>query len=238
MELGVEVIRKGGKTVVRLTEAGIRKLGEWIRWLRGHLKELRGHGAKLSVAIQKWLRNLERWWKELRRHPKLMEWRERLRRGGAEAEPVFESPGGVRIPLREEPSPRRPTPYAFAKKKGSGTGRGGKRDPPKASPKFDTHHLLPREFKEDFQRAGLDIEEFTMPLSKERHRLKKGPGIHTNAGGNWNREWREFFRELEVKKKPITAEAILRKLREMVEKFGLKKDLPQPIKEKLYGTKE
>jgi RHS repeat-associated protein len=54
------------------------------------------------------------------------------------------------------------------------------------------HHLLPQQFKPQFERAGLDIEKFKIPLDKAKHRLKPD-GVHTKGGGNWNKRWEEFF---------------------------------------------
>lgn len=41
-----------------------------------------------------------------------------------------------------------------------------------------------------FERVGLDIEELTVPLTREKHRLKPD-GIHANGGGNWNKAWED-----------------------------------------------
>lgn len=58
------------------------------------------------------------------------------------------------------------------------------------------HHLLPqaKRFQNYFASAGLNIEDFVIPLDKAKHRLRPG-GIHTNGGGNWNRVWDDFFRD-------------------------------------------
>lgn len=48
---------------------------------------------------------------------------------------------------------------------------------------IELHHMLPEEFIGYFKKAGLDIEDFKLPLDKAKHRLKKGNGIHTKAGG-------------------------------------------------------
>ncbi|GIW98369.1 MAG: hypothetical protein KatS3mg111_1702 [Pirellulaceae bacterium] len=83
---------------------------------------------------------------------------------------------------------------------------------------IEMHHLLPRSKKVRgyFERAGLDIEDFKIPLDQAKHRLKPN-GIHTNGGGNWNRVWEEFF-----KKNPTaSAEEILEQLAKMREQFGI-----------------
>ncbi len=57
--------------------------------------------------------------------------------------------------------------------------------------KIEKHHLLPREFRAFFERAGLNIEEYIMELPIKQHRLKPG-GLHTGTE-NWNKAWKEFF---------------------------------------------
>lgn len=68
---------------------------------------------------------------------------------------------------------------------------------PKLTGVIEQHHLLPKakEFSKFFKRAGLDVEKFKIPLDKAVHRLKP-TGVHTNAGGNWNKVWREFFKAI------------------------------------------
>jgi hypothetical protein len=58
---------------------------------------------------------------------------------------------------------------------------------------LELHHLLLKEFKDIFEAADLDIEDFTITIRKSKHRLKSGPGLHTINGGRWNRVWREFL---------------------------------------------
>ncbi|MEH2048251.1 eCIS core domain-containing protein [Nostoc sp.] len=55
------------------------------------------------------------------------------------------------------------------------------------------HHLLPQEFKEKFEAAGLDIEKFKVVLNPEEH-LKD---VHGGAprGGLWNLAWENFFKK-------------------------------------------
>ena len=57
---------------------------------------------------------------------------------------------------------------------------------------LEMHHLLPRTFINYFERAGLNIEEYKIPLERVLHRLKPC-GIHTGAE-NWNKVWMDFFR--------------------------------------------
>jgi hypothetical protein len=62
----------------------------------------------------------------------------------------------------------------------------------------------------------LNIEDYVIMLDKAKHRLKPG-GIHTNSGGNWNRVWREFFKQNPNAEAP----EILEQLAKMRKEFGL-----------------
>ena len=57
---------------------------------------------------------------------------------------------------------------------------------------IEMHHLLPKEFVERFKWAGLNIEDFKIPITKAQHRLKAYGGIHTGPN-NWNKMWAKFF---------------------------------------------
>jgi len=78
------------------------------------------------------------------------------------------------------------------------------------------HHLLPRQFVNKFKDVGLNIEDFKISLPKGKHTLKPD-GIHTNSGGNWNKVWKEFFRETPSYSK----QDILDQLAKMREQFGI-----------------
>jgi RHS repeat-associated protein len=83
--------------------------------------------------------------------------------------------------------------------------------------RFEAHHQLPKEFRNQFAKARLDIEDYVIDLEKAAHRLKPG-GLHTGAGaGNWNGAWREFF-----KRNPnASKQEILDQLAKMRKDFGL-----------------
>ena len=82
--------------------------------------------------------------------------------------------------------------------------------------KLERHHLLPIQFKKAFERVGLDIEQFTVDLSKAKHRLKPD-GLHTGAN-NWNQQWKDFFKD-----RPDRTQAkILGQLERMKSHYGLK----------------
>jgi len=79
-------------------------------------------------------------------------------------------------------------------------------------------HLLPqaKEFKKFFKNAGLDINDFKIPLDKAKHRLLPD-GVHTGSE-NWNKVWRDFMTE---NKFNATADEILEQLAKMREQFGI-----------------
>jgi hypothetical protein len=59
------------------------------------------------------------------------------------------------------------------------------------------HHLLPKEHKQAFLKAGFskeDLEKLTTALPIDLH-MKKPNGLHT-AVINWNKQWKEFIRDL------------------------------------------
>ena len=58
---------------------------------------------------------------------------------------------------------------------------------------IEQHHLLPQQFKKQFEKAGLDIEKYKIPLDKADHRLKPD-GLHTGTN-NWNKQWTDFFKQ-------------------------------------------
>ncbi len=71
----------------------------------------------------------------------------------------------------------------------------GKRvDDPDYRSAIERHHNLPKDFKKQFERAGLNIEDFVEEMPRWRHRLKPN-GVHTGPN-NWNKLWREFFNEV------------------------------------------
>lgn len=79
----------------------------------------------------------------------------------------------------------------------------------------ERHHLLPREFADNFAKVGLDIEKFVIKLPQDAHRLKPG-GLHTGEA-NWNAMWAQFFRE----HPNYTRQDVLDQLDKMKKLFGL-----------------
>jgi hypothetical protein len=80
----------------------------------------------------------------------------------------------------------------------------------------EQHHQLPQQFKERFENAGLDIEDYKISLDRSTHRLKPD-GLHT-GNNSWNKQWNDFFRQFPNVGKP----EILNQLDKMQKAFGLK----------------
>ena len=78
------------------------------------------------------------------------------------------------------------------------------------------HHQLPQQFKKQFDKVGLDIENYKIPLDKADHILKPD-GLHTGKN-SWNIQWGNFFKDYPNATKP----EILEQLSKMQETFGLK----------------
>jgi hypothetical protein len=82
---------------------------------------------------------------------------------------------------------------------------------------LETHHLLPKskKLRPFFERAGLNIEDYTTQMKAGAHRIKPG-GLHTGKR-NWNARWEEFF-----KKNPNAGkDEILEYLENLRNEFGI-----------------
>ena len=79
----------------------------------------------------------------------------------------------------------------------------------------ERHHLLPRQFKKQFEDAGLNIEKFVVELPRDVHRLKPG-GLHTGPN-NWNKQWDAFF----AQNANASRAQILNELDRLKKEFGL-----------------
>ncbi|MBE7467724.1 MAG: hypothetical protein DPW09_20465 [Anaerolineae bacterium] len=78
------------------------------------------------------------------------------------------------------------------------------------------HHLLPKQFRPKFEAAGLDIEDYVVPLPRDFHK-----DIHGRGGGeawinSWNKQWERFF----AGRNPSAGE-ILQQLEKMKKDFGI-----------------
>ena len=84
---------------------------------------------------------------------------------------------------------------------------------------IEEHHLLPKDFRELFEKVGLNIEDYKIPLDKLTHRLKlKGDpyGLHTGPE-NWNKQWKIFF----DKYPSFTKQQVLQQLKKMRKAEGI-----------------
>ena len=100
----------------------------------------------------------------------------------------------------------------FAAKK-----RGGSLSSDRTKGSSERHHLLPRQFKKEFERAGLDIEDFVVPLPKEFHKRIHGKGGGAAWRNSWNMQWAQFF-----DKNPNPSKAdILWQLERVKKEFGI-----------------
>ena len=75
---------------------------------------------------------------------------------------------------------------------------------------------MPRQFKDQFERAGLNIEDYKIPIDKAAHRLKPD-GLHTGPN-NWNNQWQDFFNA----NPNAGRNAILEQLLKMQISFGIR----------------
>jgi RHS repeat-associated protein len=73
---------------------------------------------------------------------------------------------------------------------------GGDRLTPKllTAPKLHDHHIFPQQYKQWFSSKGINVDDYTIPISGKTHLQ----GVHGNGIGNlpgrWNQSWAEFIR--------------------------------------------
>ena len=87
----------------------------------------------------------------------------------------------------------------------------------KQSSQTESHHLLPRQFRDKFKRVGLDIEDYTVDLARDFHKDVHGKGGGEAWINSWNKQWERFF---DQNRNP-TKDEILRQLRNMKKEFGI-----------------
>ena len=80
----------------------------------------------------------------------------------------------------------------------------------------EKHHIFPQEedLKKWFEKNGINIHEYTMPLLVEVHRRIHHP---PPQGGAWNEAWRKYQREHPLATKP----EIMRYAGQLIYEFGL-----------------
>ncbi len=86
-----------------------------------------------------------------------------------------------------------------------------------ANSSTERHHLLPRQFRDRFAGAGLDIEDYVQDLPRDFHK-----DVHGRGGGDawinsWNKQWERFF---DQRRNPSAGE-ILQQLEKMKKDFGI-----------------
>ena len=86
----------------------------------------------------------------------------------------------------------------------------------RAGEKLEKHHLLPLQFEPYFSKAGLSVEDYTVGLPKDLHRLKPG-GLHTGPD-NWNKQWDMFRRQFENP----SGKQVEQHLNWMMKRYGLR----------------
>jgi RHS repeat-associated protein len=83
----------------------------------------------------------------------------------------------------------------------------------------ENHHLLPNQFREQFKKAGIDIDhpDVRMRLPRSVHKDIHGKGGGEAFENSWNKQWGRFF---DANPGP-TAPEIEAQLEKMTEDFGL-----------------
>ncbi|HMX24700.1 MAG TPA: DUF2380 domain-containing protein [Blastocatellia bacterium] len=77
---------------------------------------------------------------------------------------------------------------------------------------FPKHHIFPQALRGVFRNAGINIDNYTIRLSRALHQ-----SIHGNRGGPWVNAWREFFRQ----NPNATAEEIYKQAGKMLYDFQI-----------------
>jgi hypothetical protein len=85
-------------------------------------------------------------------------------------------------------------------------------DVPKASYEKEDHHLLPRQFRDKFEDAGVDFNMYAVSMSDKFH-----DAIHIDG---WNADWNMFFEMYEQGNISPTIDDIMDFAEFMLEKFG------------------
>ncbi|WP_190273715.1 RHS repeat-associated core domain-containing protein [Granulicella mallensis] len=89
-------------------------------------------------------------------------------------------------------------------------------DAGEATDAIEIHHLLPRQFASFFERAGLDVEDHTIPLGRTQHRLKPN-GVHAQGSDGWNQTWARWIEN----NGNASKQQILAQLARMRKAFGI-----------------
>ena len=81
---------------------------------------------------------------------------------------------------------------------------------------IELNHLFSKEFAWFWNQVPILYNQWLVPMTAAAHRLLPN-GIHTNAGGNWNKVWDEW-----ISKNPkATPEQAWQQLSQMMKQFGI-----------------
>ena len=78
------------------------------------------------------------------------------------------------------------------------------------------HHIFPRQFREQFAQKGIDVDDFTIALTKKDHR-GMGKGLQY-VPTNWNNEWNDWL----LANPDFTQKQAAEKAQTMLRKAGCK----------------
>jgi hypothetical protein len=85
------------------------------------------------------------------------------------------------------------------------------------------HHIFPRAFIEEFQKAGIDIDMYTATLYRFQHQI-----IHSEG---WNDDWGMFFEMFEQAEVDPDVDDVMDFGVYMIEKYGLDMAIPHPYED-------
>jgi hypothetical protein len=89
---------------------------------------------------------------------------------------------------------------------------------------MQAHHIFPQQFAEQFEKAGINIEEFRVQLSEGTHlgQLHSSGGIPgVGPSGLWNETWRQYFAGEAAAGRVLTTQGVLEQGAQMLGDFGV-----------------
>jgi len=99
---------------------------------------------------------------------------------------------------------------------------GEKKDSKESLKGKELHHVFPRQYEKEFQKAGMDIHKYTIPLDKETHRLLhcKSPNNPPNCK-DYNQSIGEYIKRKKEKGEQITKRGAMKKISYELKKRGV-----------------
>jgi Predicted lipoprotein of unknown function (DUF2380) len=88
---------------------------------------------------------------------------------------------------------------------------------------LEDHHILPVQFKDKFQAAGLDIDMYMLMVYQFQHKI-----LHSDG---WNDDWKMFFDVFDEAKVKPTVDDVMDYAVYMIEKYGLEDAIPHRRKD-------